>query len=438
MRERAVGIASALMFSCGALVAAETIAVGRVQQRYPWNGLVDIDYAISGVEGDPNDYQVEFTVTADGRSFIASNFYNAAWCDHTTANGTNRATWIARMDGVTALTGVGVSARLVYAPCTDADATFAVIDLSSGFASSHYPVRYVAAETNRATAFNIPVYKTRKLVLKKVPAGEFWMGVGDVSDGTDRHRVRLTRDYWLGLFEVTRGQYWSVLPRNTMQVTTALYQFMPFLADDYDTVPISYVSQDNILDTDGFIARLNARTRCRGQSVGLFSLPTEAQWERAARAGTETRYFTGSTTNDLPAYASMSFTYQWSSGAGTWVPAASPDALTPIEQFPFHVYAAGSFLPTPWGFYDIYGNVAEWCADFYGSYPAYSETDVTEDPTGPSSAAEVVSRGGCFWEGDGRCSSGGRVSGLQTGAEFSGYGNRFGSRFGFRLAGALK
>ena len=422
---------------CATLFAEETITIDNVRQRTPWNGLVDIDYTIAGVTGDPNDYQIEFTMTVGSKSFVASNFWDAAWCDHATANGKQRATWNARADGIAEKTDVDVKARIIYAPVTDVDAEFAIVDLSSGSDSDCYPVRYVVGDTNRTAHFNINAYKLKKLVLKKVHAGEFWMGTGDVSSGKSRHRVRLTKDYWLGLFEVTRGQYWSVLPRDTMQVTTARYQYRPFTAADWDTVPISFVSWDGVRDSNGFLAKLNARARCRAQTVGLFSLPTEAQWEYACRAGTETKYFTGNSTNELAAYASMRFTWKFNIH-GNFLPAEDPDANLLESETPYRNYMVGSFLPNPWGFYDVYGNVGEWVNDYYDGYPAYSETDVTEDPVGPELADNIISRGGCMWAGEDLCSSGYRLQNTKTGSNYNGYGNKYGSLFGFRLAGALK
>ena len=422
--------------SCGPLMAGESIAVDRVRQRTPWNGLVDIDYTVAGVTGDPSDYQVEFTVSAGGRTFVASNFWDAAWCDHATANGPQRATWNARADGIAAQTPVSVTARLVYAPVTDASAEFAIVDLSSGPNSDHYPVRYVVGDTNRTELFNIDVYKTKKLVLKKVHAGEFWMGEGDVSEGTARHRVRLTKDYFMGIFEVTRRQYWCVLPEGSGQVD-ASKEFHPWGPGNIDCMPINSVSYDIIRSADGFLARLNARAKCRGKQVNVFSLPTEAQWEYMPRAGAETKYFCGNTTNELAAYASMKFKYGKDSN-GYPVPATTPDMEYSEANYPWRIQVVGSYLSNPWGFYDVYGNMAEWCSDKYGNYPAYSEEEVTVNPTGPEVSSSVVNRGGCFWDGDGYCSSGGRKDESSDGSAANGFQNRWGARWGFRVSCGLK
>lgn len=434
--ERRIVLFAGVALSCSALMAVESITIDRVRQRTPWNGLVDIDYTIDGVTGDPNDFQIEFTVTAGGKTFVASNFWDAAWCDHATANGPQRATWIARADGIAEETPVSVTAKLIYAPVTDASAEFAIVDLSGGPNATSYPVRYVAGDTNRTAQFNIDAYKLNKLVLKKVRAGEFWMGEGCVTNGTNRHRVRLTKDYFMGLFEVTRRQYWNVLPEGTGQCTGQ--DFHPWGPGNTDLMPIHAVSYNQIREANGFLSRVNARATCRGQSIDLFSLPTEAQWEYMTRAGVGTTFFWGTnTTNEFPQYASMRLERALDSG-GNPIAAVTPDSTTPVASYPWHIMAVGSYLPNPWGFYDVYGNVAEWCSDNYGNYPAYSEDEVTEDPTGPDSSAQTVNRGGCFWEGEGRCSSGGRIGETPEGAAGGGFTSRWGSRWGFRVCCGLK
>jgi len=390
-------IAGALM--CGALVAEESITIDRVRQRTPWNGLVDIDYTIAGVTGDPNDFQIEFTVTAGGKTFVASNFWDAAWCDHATANGPQRATWIARADGIAEETPVSVSARLIYAPVTDASAEFAIIDLSGG-KDAAYPVRYVAGDTNRTAQFNIDAYKLKKLVLKKVHAGEFWMGEGNVTNGTNRHRVRLTQDYFMGLFEVTQQQYIQV--RGDLK---------PYCEDSYSTDsygqrascrPVGRVLWSVAKEAEtGFFDRLNRLCVARGTSVGTIDLPTEAEWEYACRAGCGTTYYYGEdATNSLSRYANYNMQIAFDASGNFYPEGCKKDKAL------IHTDEVGRRIPNAWGFYDMAGNVCEWCSDWNSSYPAYSETEVTEDPTGSDVGTEKIMRGGSDFRGAVYCASG--------------------------------
>jgi formylglycine-generating enzyme required for sulfatase activity len=102
-----------------------------------------------------------------------------------------------------------------------------------------------------------------------------------------------------------------------------------------------------------------------------YRLPTEAEWEYAARAGTTTRWGCGDAPTDLGRHA----WYAVNAGGG--------------------VHPVGTKAPNPWGFFDMAGNVYEWCWDRYGPYPA----EAVADPAGPADGAVHVLRGGAYWGG---------------------------------------
>ena len=117
--------------------ADPSLTLSRVQQRYPWNGLVDIDYTVSGVTGDWVDYVVRFSVTGttNGVPFAVApkHFLTAAADDLPSSNGTFRVTWDSAADGAELLVGAAtVTASLVYLPVMDRDADYMVIDISAG------------------------------------------------------------------------------------------------------------------------------------------------------------------------------------------------------------------------------------------------------------------------------------------------------------------
>ena len=112
-----------------------------------------------------------------------------------------------------------------------------------------------------------------------------------------------------------------------------------------------------------FIAALNRR-----EGVETYRLPTEAEWEYAARAGTQTAYHFGDDAARLGAYA-------WYGDNSDWKP-----------------HPVGQKRPNAWGLFDMYGNVSEWVADWYGEYPR----GAVADPRGPSSGANRVFRGGSW------------------------------------------
>jgi formylglycine-generating enzyme required for sulfatase activity len=127
-------------------------------------------------------------------------------------------------------------------------------------------------------------------------------------------------------------------------------------------------------DATNYCAKLTQQELAAGRipAGSHYQLPTEAEWECAARAGTTTRFSYA----DDPAYASL--------GSHAWYSANS--GLTP--------HSIGQKLPNPWGLYDMEGNVVEWCQDWFGLLPGGVQTD----PTGPASSlsGRKVTRGGAF------------------------------------------
>lgn len=352
--------------------AAPQVTLDCVQQRYPWNGLVDIDYTVSGIDGDSSSYAmtIDWASSAVGATGMATRFDNLAGCDLPTMNGTHRVTWNAAADGLQFLAkDLKVTVRLVYAPVTEGEADFLIVDLSSGKNSTEYPVRFARTGADYSTEqFNCHLYKQTRLVLRKVRAGSFWMGVGNVATGTKRHKVRLSKDYWMGIFEVTQRQYTLVYgsnpSRDTTDATTELAAERPVSQVNYDTI---------YTPTSGFLARLNDKVTYCGRKLGLFALPTEAQWERACRAGCENAYYWGEDTD-----ANID-EYEWTK--------RNANSIS---------HVVGLKKPNGWGFYDFLGNACEWVRDWEYPYPAYEAEGETVDPCGMHWQRRKIIRGG-YW-----------------------------------------
>ncbi len=211
-----------------------------------------------------------------------------------------------------------------------------------------------------------------------IPPSTFTMGSPtseqdrNVNEGPQT-TVILTRGYWIGRYEVTQGEYLSVMSNNPS-----------FFPGDLSR-PVSSVRW---LDATNYCAKLTERELAAGRiPVGShYRLPTEAEWECAARAGTTTRFSYG----DDPAYAGL--------GSHAWYASNSGFAPHPV----------GQKLPNPWGLYDMYGNVWEWCQDWYDSLPG----GVQIDPTGPPAPVqfdEKVMRGGAYDYPDSSCRSASRL-----------------------------
>jgi formylglycine-generating enzyme required for sulfatase activity len=182
-----------------------------------------------------------------------------------------------------------------------------------------------------------------------IPAGTFMMGRQDSeSDERPVHQVTISKAFYLGKYEVTQAQWQAIMGDNP-----SLFQ--------HD--PQNPVEQIDWKDVQEFIRRLNAK-----EGGNVYRLPTEAEWEYAARAGSTTVYSFGDDPQRLGDYA--------------WYSANAHRRTHPV----------GKLRPNPWGLYDIHGNVWEWVQDWYGPYSAEPVTD----PRGPESGSHR-SRRGCAW-----------------------------------------
>ena len=291
-----------------------------------------------------------------------------------------RITWKARAD----LPNVGLtdaSVRVSAIATNHFEGLYMVVDLSRGRTSSYYPVQYTACKPDT----NSPAFYTTELWLRRVPAGTFAMGYGTSGDAAPVHNVTLTKDFYCGVVLVTRGQH-------------ALIQGTPNGADPdgtYARYPVSNISYDALRgsgwpeDTD--VEESNSAPtigRLRYRTGLMFDLPTEAQWEYACRAG-----HSGSELNDGTAYEGTDknirpgvgyYDLGWGQ-ANSGYSKASPDN---------HWHPVALKKPSDWDFYDFYGNVLEWCRDWYGTY---SSDDQTDPPgAGSESGTLRVSRGGNY------------------------------------------
>ena len=198
-----------------------------------------------------------------------------------------------------------------------------------------------------------------------VESGEFLMGEADCSEGENQaHHVRITRPYWLGMLQVTQEQYEAVMDDNPS-----------FFSGPQ--LPVEHLSWLQATEYAECLSALEEE-KAAGRS---YRLPTEAEWEYACRAGTTTDFAFGSVL--LPSEANFS-----ENGSQ-----ASAQQTCPV----------GSFQPNDWGFYDMHGNVWEWCSDwfddeYYGNSPA-------DDPGGPEDGSHHTLRGGAASNAGYECSS---------------------------------
>jgi formylglycine-generating enzyme required for sulfatase activity len=205
---------------------------------------------------------------------------------------------------------------------------------------------------------------------KLIPAGEFRMGSLETESGRDpedeeQHRVRITKPFYLGVFEVTQRQYERVMGSNPSHFD-----------GDVERLPIESVTWE---EASEFCTKLSElpEERAAGRR---YELPTEAQWEYACRAGTTTPFHFGDELDGTQANCDGNYPY------GTATPGPYLERTAEI----------GSYSQNEFGLYDMHGNVWEWCADWYDE-EYYGESPI-DDPPGPAEGGAVshVIRGGCW------------------------------------------
>ena len=281
-------------------------------------------------------------------------------------------------NNITVLTGViiiGGAALLgiiliISTQETEVSSTFTpsatgIIDVKSGKMARISVAEDIAAE--------VIAFLEKEMVL--IPAGKFMMGSPasekDRDDHETQHEVTLTKPFYMGKYEVTQEQWESVMGNNPSSRTKGA------------KLPVTDVSWHECQE---FIKKLNDKMK------GGYRLPTEAEFEYSCRAGTSTAYSFG----DSLSKSDANFTGK-------------------------SIKEVGSYNSNAFGLYDIHGNVAEWCEDWYGDYPVGAVTD----PKGPATGESRVLRGGSFYSNESKARSSGRYRFTPT--------TRYDS-IGFRLA----
>jgi len=205
-----------------------------------------------------------------------------------------------------------------------------------------------------------------------VQGGTFDMGSPDgVGEENERpqHKVTLS-SFNIGKYPVTQAQWIAVMGSNPSRFKgDNLPVEQMNWTDIVGTSGASMVINGIIYYENGFIYRLNKLT---GKN---YRLPTESEWEYAARGGNQSKGYTYSGSNEIDKVA--------------WYGGNSEEKTHPV----------GEKVPNELGIYDMSGNVFEWCSDWYGAY----NDDPKTNPTGPTDGPGFVTRGGCWLSPDNRC-----------------------------------
>ena len=303
-------------------------------------------------------------------------------------------------------------------PEADADLPAAVVRAATSSVSDTptqsggHPARagwpFDAAEAKRRQAAGGPVARGVELgggitlELVRVPEGEFVMGdAGGWADEKPLAPVRIGKPFWMGKFEVTNEQFAAFDPAHDSRLEVG--DFLQFSVQERGypvngpKQPVCRISWEEAM---AFCRWLSDKTGER------FTLPTEAQWEYACRAGTATALWYGGEDADFAPFANLADrnlravdTFGWNLPSGA-VPPWRP-AVESVNDGHRVSAPVGTYRPNAWGLYDMHGNVWEWTRTTYRPYP-YASDDGRDSADG---AASKVVRGGSWYDRPKRCRS---------------------------------
>jgi len=248
----------------------------------------------------------------------------------------------------------------------------------------------------------------------RIEPSEFLMGSADedkraAPDEKPQRRVKITKAFYLGKFEVTRGQfrvfvdeikYKTVAERYQEEFRRPGYSWRNprfTLSPQTDEHPVVVVTWEQ---AKLFCQWLQKHPKAKAADVKEVRLPTELEWEYACRAGTTTRNSVGDRDTDLQGYANIS---DISRNRDNWFARRLP----PWDDGYIYTAPVGKFKPNPWGLFDMHGNVYEWCEDYYGPYKDLPATDPLRDKVFGDNESRVI-RGGSWQTSESVCASANR------------------------------
>ncbi len=400
-----------MVLAAGSLaIAAQGLTLSvkdvKIAQRYPWNGLVDIDYTVvcdepaTNIWVYPVGYDADFNVSVAPRTLEGDGANGQPVTVGAGGEKAFRMTWNMGADMPANYNRAKFSMKMhAYAGA----APYMVINLEPGPEATKYDVDYLMEIPDVEWPIE---YKTSKLVLKLVCPGTFMMGspVEEEGRSTDtaretQHKVTITQPFYMGVFEVTQKQYELVMGQNPSSQTG-------------ESRPVEQVSYDMIrgntlgakwpahrqVDATSFFGKIRAKTGI------TFDLPTEAQWEYTCRAGTGSALNNGKNLEDGFWYrggSSSAGRYYYQSAPASEVARYSYNSGQSNDSGNYYLWdkkggyryatVVGCYKPNAWGFYDMHGNVREWCIDWWQNNLTSSPTT---NPVGATSGSYRSIRGG--------------------------------------------
>ena len=407
-----------------AIVATTQAAVPRVsntQMTQAANRLVTITYELAdGPAVITLDIETNVTGTAEWVSIGGANIQQVTgdvWKKVET--GSHTIQWRPDLSWPDHKIADGGARAAITAWALDNTPDYMVVDISAA-AQPDTQTYYPAADFVPGGVTN-SLYKTTTLLMRKIMAKDVTWTMGSTTLETQRnatreatHQVKLANNYYIGVYEITQSQWSQVATNNTTAVANfTTEQFMrPMETVCYNeirnaansTTANAAYNWPNEPNPSSFLGLLRSKT-------GLdFDLPSEAQWEFAARAGNGVGYWNdGSAILNANPDANLNLLGRYERNGGKVLSGTSyvdPAASCGVTN---GTAIVGSYLPNAWGIYDMHGNVWEWCLDWYADDITAHGGKVNIDPATPAntlsgaSGANRVGRGGSWSNAAGNC-----------------------------------
>ena len=408
------------------LNASDTPEVSNVQMSQQTMGRkVTITYELNNA---PNGAVITFdvetnrtgTVTSDDADWVSIG--GAAVCNakgdvwKKVSQGSRTITWRPDLswEGHKISLDKGGARAVVTAWALDNTPDYMVVDISAG-AQPNTQKYYPSVDFLPGGILGNDDYRTTKLVMRKIMAKDVEWTMGSTTLETERnaarettHQAKLESNYYIGVFPITQSQwgliqtsrpapsYFNNLSYRAMRpVEQVCYNEIRNAAND--TAENAAYNWPNDPNPSSFLGLLHSRTGI------AFDLPSEAQWEFAARAGNgATKWGDGSSIQNQNPDANLNLLGRYTANGGGTNPAASIDATTGTA-------IVGTYKPNAWGLYDTAGNVWELCLDWYADDITAHGGKVNIDPATPAntlsgaSGASRVFRGGAWYSAAGNC-----------------------------------
>ena len=436
-----LGIPSSVL---GLSASAASIDQVIVRQQWPWSTNVDVEYRLSGVTSPVDidiraydgstelDHDRLMSAVSGTRHGISKSGVGVLVIDPVKAFGKSNVVLADFKVKLSISDSAGNVNEVIYkifdlatGGCTDVtraellDGEYGAVETDFGRIGEGFNTSLDANDILIWTGVtNDVAYKTTKLVMRKIPAKGKTTTIGCLEEqsysaaNAAKRSVSFTNDYYMSVFEMTDGQFLTLVTNTTGSSLTAASDQMKFTVVEPDRY-LRPVNASDVLaryklqqwpgaDACGKGAFPNNASTIIGNlrmKTGLvgFDLPTEAVWEYACRAGTKTDFNSGLNYADGAAFNLLA---RNSGNSAANASTYNTDAIYALSSAEGGSAIVGSYRPNAWGLYDMHGNLLEICLDRYSDDAAYQ--DGATDPWGPElgdlgSDKNRVAKGGCYY-----------------------------------------